>query len=1013
MAVEVRLTDTGSSTRTAAPGGIFACHAPGDGAFGQGVARYLRAQGLDVSELPVQAGGEGWLATWSRQMATAAQVVLFVSELSPVPWLRAELDALFRSLARRPGLRLVPVIRAGFTDAGLLAALAPFDPLLLSRDRAHLEAELASLAARLRLPPGAPVAPGVGGGGTEGSPWPGLRPFGLHEGRLFFGRGREVIDGAALLGAQPSGRFVRWLRVEGPAGVGKASFARAGMAPAVVRGAVAGAPLAWRVLALRPGEQPLDNLVAGLATVFTGMSGTALRAQVEAAGGLADLVREALSPDEGLLLVIDHLEDVAAAPAGTQLNRFDAALSEALADFDRRLLLLTTTRAERVVATLLALPRCAAVAGDTSAVLALGGLSVPGLDEAIAGPASLVGRAFAPEVAERLRDDAVRHASTPACLAWALHALDRGPPADLSRYLSLGGVDAALAKALDARLAALTDEERQRVRALVLALVRGGRGHADLMGMLSYEEALAAAGAGPKAEVLVATLAEGPHQGPVAPPLLMAVGEGAQHTVRLAHSALLTRWPTLVDWLREDRPVLERCADVEAAAQAYAEAGARAEDLPSGPRLAVYAGLDLVGEQPARLRRTLRTAARHYVEAAQAAEAARDKRAGAEAEAKAKAEQLGRDKVLRRTRNKLLGTRILALLLLGGGGVAGWLAYEAHTRQGELETQVQWASDRRQEAVDALRAAEERHLAAEKRRLTAERERRETERERKQSAAQGARAEASADLVLDFAIEAAVEADDYFSRIAHPDAKYARRMYAQAVLEKLRARLAETPGNQRLQFLLARQHTLLGNLAVDIGAYRAALPEFEAAVVALKQLIGVNPDTRYVEALAQAHTTLGRLLSNPRRGPVDAERAAQSHTEAVAIWAALATDLPEDRRLMEQLADTRADLGVAELQRSRVPEALEVLTASVEASRQLRAANPDDAEAIHALARRLGYLAEAQVAAGEVDGGLAQYEEAIAMLEPLAQGTAESRPVDRTRAQLKRLLREAKIKAGR
>ena len=61
---------------------------------------------------------------------------------------------------------------------------------------------------------------------------------------------------------------MRWLRVEGSSGVGKTSFARAGVCGAVLRGACGG-PIDWSVVAFRPGLDPMRAIVQALVDAFS------------------------------------------------------------------------------------------------------------------------------------------------------------------------------------------------------------------------------------------------------------------------------------------------------------------------------------------------------------------------------------------------------------------------------------------------------------------------------------------------------------------------------------------------------------------------------------------------------------------------------------------------------------------------------------------------------------------------------------------------------------------------
>lgn len=147
------------------------------------------------------------------------------------------------------------------------------------------------------------------------SPYVGLRPFGEREALLFFGRDqhtRELLT--ELEGKQ------RFIAVLGASGTGKSSLVRAGMVPALHRGALASAGYNWNVCIFKPGDAPLTNLAQAL-TEHSAWRDSEDR--VDAIGSLSAAL--AMSPlaltelyrqkadvfaDQALLLVVDQFEEI-------------------------------------------------------------------------------------------------------------------------------------------------------------------------------------------------------------------------------------------------------------------------------------------------------------------------------------------------------------------------------------------------------------------------------------------------------------------------------------------------------------------------------------------------------------------------------------------------------------------------------------------------------------------------------------------------------------------------------
>ncbi len=159
---------------------------------------------------------------------------------------------------------------------------------------------------------------------TLPSPYVGLRPFFEAEALLFFGRDPHVADLLAKLQ-----RHQRFLAVLGASGTGKSSLVRAGLIPALRRGALApasgDAPEAgtidrWNTCIFTPGDAPLARLAHALADDERWRDGddrplaeSALAAQLGASPlALTALYRQkaARFEREALLLVVDQFEEI-------------------------------------------------------------------------------------------------------------------------------------------------------------------------------------------------------------------------------------------------------------------------------------------------------------------------------------------------------------------------------------------------------------------------------------------------------------------------------------------------------------------------------------------------------------------------------------------------------------------------------------------------------------------------------------------------------------------------------
>lgn len=147
------------------------------------------------------------------------------------------------------------------------------------------------------------------------APYVGLRPFDEREAVLFFGRDQHVRE---LLGKLEGKQ--RFIAVLGASGTGKSSLVRAGLVPALHRGALVSAGYNWNVCIVTPGDAPLTNLAKELVKQ-PGWSDSDNRADAVASLSaslamsplaLTELYQQKAGAFVGqaLLLVVDQFEEI-------------------------------------------------------------------------------------------------------------------------------------------------------------------------------------------------------------------------------------------------------------------------------------------------------------------------------------------------------------------------------------------------------------------------------------------------------------------------------------------------------------------------------------------------------------------------------------------------------------------------------------------------------------------------------------------------------------------------------
>ncbi len=404
---------------------------------------------------------------------------------------------------------------------------------------------------------------------SDESPYAGLKSFQESDAHRFFGRAREVAAAVARLRDAPL------VGIVGPSGVGKSSFVRAGVVPALKASGEQ-----WSTLVVRPGRSPMAALAYALAPLMTTsaptstlMSGTGtadLAQQQELAERMyaepgylgAALRSRARSRGQHILLFVDQFEELYTQGADLRERRaFTACLAGVCDDVTTPLRLVLSLRSDFLdhVAEAPAL-----LAELTHGLFFLAPPNRDGLREALSQPAELAGYQFElPAMIESMLDH-LEH--TPGALPLLQFAASQlWETRDRTRrlltaesYARIGGIAGALASHADAVLAECTTREQVVVRALFLRLVTSERTRA-IVPVTELHELSAEPG---EVHRVVDRLVRS----------RLLVGQTAANeagvgggSVELVHESLIHSWPMLRRWLdetQEDAAFLEQLRSV-------------------------------------------------------------------------------------------------------------------------------------------------------------------------------------------------------------------------------------------------------------------------------------------------------------------------------------------------------------------------------------------------------------------------------------------------------------------
>jgi WD40 repeat protein/DNA-binding SARP family transcriptional activator len=413
-----------------------------------------------------------------------------------------------------------------------------------AKDARERYSDANELAAAFRAAIGgtAPVAEPIG---EIRNPYKGLRAFLEADASDFFGR--EALTLRLLRRIEEDGDASRFLAVVGPSGSGKSSVVRAGLVPALRRGALEGSER-WYVIDLLPGSHPLRELESALLALAIEPPPSLLdMLEGDTLGLLRAAERILPDPDADLVIVLDQLEEV--------FTLVD--------DEDERLHVLECLRAAatspgsrvRVITTLRAdffdQPLSIRGFGDLLAerTEAITPLSPEELERAIVAPADRAGLTVEPRLLAAMIADVVDRPGTLPLLQYALTELaERREDGmlTLAGYRRIGGVSGALARRAEQIYGAMNEGAQEACRQLLLRLVTLGEGSEDTRRRVRRSELTPLAEPQVMDDVLDAF---GRHR------LLSFDRDPAtrEPTVEIAHEALLGAWDRLRDWIDEAR----------------------------------------------------------------------------------------------------------------------------------------------------------------------------------------------------------------------------------------------------------------------------------------------------------------------------------------------------------------------------------------------------------------------------------------------------------------------------
>ena len=424
------------------------------------------------------------------------------------------------------------------------------------------------------------------------NPYKGLRAFAEGDAQDFFGR--EALLQQLLIRLGEGGELSRFITVVGPSGSGKSSVVKAGLIPALRRGALPGSEN-WFILEMMPGAHPLEELEAALLRVAVNPPASLIEQLQSDNRGLIRAVRRCLpnDPNIELALVIDQFEEVFTLVQDEKERiRFLGLLVSAALDEASRIRIVITVRADFIDRPLAYMDFGEILRQRMEIVLPL---TSDELESAIVSPAERVGLHLEQGLVPVMMRDLADQPGALPLLQYALTELFEKREANTltkSAYQKIGGVLGALGRRAEEVFTGLNAECQEIAKQLFLRLVTLGEGVEDTRRrvLTSELESLQLGGAITSKDYSKSFRATLDAFGR-ARLLSFDRDPGTRGpTVELAHEAILREWSRLREWLNESRTLVQMQRQLDVAAREWEEAQCDESFLLTGTKLAQYQG---------------------------------------------------------------------------------------------------------------------------------------------------------------------------------------------------------------------------------------------------------------------------------------------------------------------------------------------------------------------------------------------------------------------------------------
>jgi WD40 repeat protein len=407
-------------------------------------------------------------------------------------------------------------------------------------------------------------------GVLQRNPFPGVRPFTSAEDKYFFGRDdvvKEVLDTLLV------NHFVALI---GASGTGKTSLIQSGIIPELLTSDSE----EWVPVSVRPGNRPLENLLAGFQQVFpTDLTDEDLKTFSLGDMSLGEWARKSIKGKHKTLIIVDQFEEIfrighhgKSNGKNPEASRFVKLLMQVVNDQFSDFYLILSIRSDFIDA-------CSKFIELTDQLnrskYLLPEMSNEVIASAIRGPVKLAGATIEPGFVDQLLEDLkevdeklplLQHSLMRTWDHWTMKNTSESP-ISINDYLAAGRIGSSLNDHLDEIYDSLDEKQKvicERMFKTITAKSEQNTGYRRLVSMGNIAR-IAQCSQEEVAEVV--SIFRRPGRQFLLPSSSRTLEEGS--IIELAHESLITTWKKLGQWIEEEYESIQIYLKLSEASEMY------------------------------------------------------------------------------------------------------------------------------------------------------------------------------------------------------------------------------------------------------------------------------------------------------------------------------------------------------------------------------------------------------------------------------------------------------------